>query len=296
MRPYVFTAIAATVITAATMHPVMPGATPSSVMLADEELVYEVSWSMFKLGKIRVKLFPARSDGSVYSSVAYTDSYDLPFVDFHAISTSEMDSTLFSEGSSLFEKRDTNWFRQVYTFDPATRVYVTENAYVKDVRSEPQVQPKCDTLRLPYTRFQDGTSILYFARARVHAQQAVAVPTLVRGKAGRTNFYFPGMRTRESIDAVSYPIRVIEFEGKAEFEGIFGLTGDFTGWFSDDEAAVPIKAKLKVLLGSVWLELKEWKRGNWVPRKPTNKLHCKFLPQRERIPSTMFGEMFEYSR
>ena len=255
------------VIALATIFPASPPGNPSSVMLSDEELVYEVSWSIFKLGRIRVKLSATPSQGSVYSAVAYSDSYDLPFVDFHAYSTSEMDSSLFSYGSSLFEKRDTNWFRQIYTFDPATKVYVTENAFVKDVRSTPQQKPTYDTLRLPYTRFQDGTSILYFARARVHDQRAIAVPTLVRGKAGKTNFYFPGESTSETIDAVSYPIKVIEFEGKAEFEGIFGLTGDFTGWFSDDNAAVPIKAKMKVLLGSVWLELKEWKRGNWLPPK-----------------------------
>jgi hypothetical protein len=263
---FLFLTIVSTVVLTLAVRPVPP-ATAASVMLADEELVYEVSWSMFKLGKIRIKLAPNPSKGSVYTAAAYSDSYDLPFIDFHAISTSEMDSSLFSYGASLFEKRDTNWLRQVYTFDPATQVYVTENAFVKDVRSSPQRPPQCDSLRLPYTRFQDGTSILYFARARVHDQRAVAVPTLVRGKAGKTNFYFPGERTTETIDAVSYPIRVIEFEGKAEFEGIFGLTGDFTGWFSDDNAAVPIKAKMKVLLGSVWIELKEWKRGNWLPPK-----------------------------
>jgi hypothetical protein len=259
--------IVAAAVCALTPLPVSPPSPPSTVMMPGEELVYEVSWSMFKLGRIRVKVSPVPSKGSVYSAVAFSDSYDLPFVDFHAFSTSEMDSSLFSYGSTLFEKRDSDWFRQVYTFSPSTGVYVTESAFVRDVQSRPQQPPKNDTLQLPYTRFQDGTSILYFARARVHEQRAIGVPTLVRGKAGKTNFYFPGERTTETIDAVSYPIKVIQFEGKAEFEGIFGLTGDFTGWFSDDDAAVPIKAKMKVLLGNIWLELKEWKRGSWLPPK-----------------------------
>jgi hypothetical protein len=43
------------------------------------------------------------------------------------------------------------------------------------------------------------------------------------------------------------------------------MTGEFTGWFSDDEAAVPIKGKLNVLLGSVTVELIQWKRDSWSP-------------------------------
>ncbi len=238
----------------------------SGVMQPGEELIYEVSWGFFKLGKVRVVTHPAPLEkGSAFSAAAYSDSYKLPFVDFHAISTSEMDSSLFSYGSSLFEKKEKNWFRQIYYFNTATRTFVTENATVQKPESPPMAPPVYDTLRVSFNRFQDGTSILYFARARVHSGVAVRVPTFVRGKAGYTNFYLPTQKTSVSIDAVPYPIKAVELEGKAEFEGIFGLTGEFTGWFSDDAAAVPLKAKMKVILGSITIELKEWKRAGWSP-------------------------------
>jgi hypothetical protein len=72
-------------------------------------------------------------------------------------------------------------------------------------------------------------------------------------------------KTSCEIDAVEYPIDTIEFDGRAEFVGIFGLTGGFSGWFSNDEAAIPIVAKMKVILGSVRVELKRWNRPGWVP-------------------------------
>ena len=62
-----------------------------------------------------------------------------------------------------------------------------------------------------------------------------------------------------------YPVRVLEVEGSANAVGVYGMTGDFTGWFSDDEAAVLIKGRLKVLLGSVTVELIQWDRKE---RKP----------------------------
>jgi hypothetical protein len=64
---------------------------------------------------------------------------------------------------------------------------------------------------------------------------------------------------------VEYPVDVVKFEGVAEFKGIFGLTGEFTGWFSNDDARVPIKANMEVIIGSVTIELMQWKRAGWLP-------------------------------
>jgi hypothetical protein len=64
---------------------------------------------------------------------------------------------------------------------------------------------------------------------------------------------------------VDSPVRVIEVEGTTTVEGIYGMTGGFRGWFSDDSAAVPIKGRLKVLLGEVEIELTTWNRKGWNP-------------------------------
>ena len=55
-----------------------------------------------------------------------------------------------------------------------------------------------------------------------------------------------------------------------DFISIFGLTGYFEGWFSNDEASIPIVAKMKVLIGNITLELKSWKREGWIPPKYKN--------------------------
>jgi hypothetical protein len=64
---------------------------------------------------------------------------------------------------------------------------------------------------------------------------------------------------------VDYPVDVVHFDGNMDFVGIFGLTGGFEGWFSNDEARVPILAKMKVLIGSVTVELMKWTRPGWNP-------------------------------
>jgi hypothetical protein len=76
---------------------------------------------------------------------------------------------------------------------------------------------------------------------------------------------FDGARTKEEIEAVPYPVDVLHFEGEAKFVGVFGLTGGFEGWFSNDAARVPVLAKMKVLIGNIRIELVSWKRTGWTP-------------------------------
>jgi len=48
---------------------------------------------------------------------------------------------------------------------------------------------------------------------------------------------------------------------------VFGLTGGFSGQFSNDNARIPIIARMNVILGSIKVELKSWKREGWRPPK-----------------------------
>lgn len=47
-------------------------------------------------------------------------------------------------------------------------------------------------------------------------------------------------------------------------KGIAGITGPFKGWFAADKQRVPLKAELKVFVGSVKVELEDWK--GWEPK------------------------------
>jgi hypothetical protein len=234
---------------------------PGPAVLSDgEELVYEVSWTVFKLGTIRLW---SRPD---LSAEAHIDSYeDLPFVDLHSIHTTRMDPQFFSRASAALELKENGWWGLEYTYDlPDRRVFVAETMRAAP-DSAPSQRSPLDTIALADTSFVDGLAIAYYPRRFVQTGQTVEVPTLLYGKLGMTTFHFPAKPTSISIDAVDDPVRVREVEGSTSVVGIFGMTGAFTGWFSDDAAAVPIKGTLKVLLGTVDIELVSWKRSGWSP-------------------------------
>jgi Protein of unknown function (DUF3108) len=240
----------------------------STVMCPGEDLVYEVSWWVFKLGQARLKTLDSKMvEGRLqHSAAAFIDSYEgLPFVDLHAIDYTDMDSALFSRGYRALEKKSGEWQLEQGKYDANQKSLIIERAMQKDLKSPPYTPSTFDTLRLDKAAFQDGLSILYYARGSARAVGDKAVLTVVYGKEGTTHFHFAQKRTTEDIEGVQGSVRAVELDGKAEFEGIYGLTGDFKGWFSDDAAAVPLKAEMKVILGSISIELKKWRRTGWEP-------------------------------
>lgn len=237
---------------------------PSSHVLREgEELTYNVRYGPFDLGSVRIKtLSRSQAQASVrYECKALIDSYPkVPFVDLHAVFESILDTAFFSHRFIGKLKQDDRWDFSRYLFD-----YPRHLAYLEKGEHDTAVT-KRDTVSVD-AAFQDGLSLFFYARDQLFSGKTVDVPTMINEQKVNTRIEFLGKRDGVEIDAVDYPVDVVGFEGHAEFVGIFGLTGGFEGWFSNDEARVPIMAKMKVIIGSVTIELMQWKRQGWTPPK-----------------------------
>ena len=108
---------------------------------------------------------------------------------------------------------------------------------------------------------------MYYARAHCKQVRQESVAIFFDEKSYVTRFNFMNKIGSKEIDAVPYPIETVEFDGNADFTGIFGLTGYFRGFFSNDAASIPIVARMKVILGSINIELMKWSRPGWIPPK-----------------------------
>jgi hypothetical protein len=226
-----------------------------------EELVYNVRYAFFNLGQIRIKtVSKTMPDGrpSVLTR-AFIDSYrGIPFVDLHAIFESAIDEQMFSRRFMGRIKQDNIWDFSRYEFQ------YDRNRVIVEMGERDTVVAKRETIAVK-SPYQDGLSLFFLARDGLFSGKRVDAPTMIKEKQVNTVIAFSDKRTSVEIDAVEYPVDVAQFDGTMEFTGIFGLTGDFEGWFSNDEARIPILAKMKVLIGSVTIELMDWKRPGWVP-------------------------------
>jgi hypothetical protein len=232
----------------------------SAILAAEEECIYEVRWSLVKLGTIRVRTHPD------LHAEAYIDSYDgLPFVNLHSIASCLMDSSLYCRESRMLEKKDNGWWGLEYHLDSESNSIRVDEFQQTAPNAQPTTRTVKDTIPLKDSAFIDGLSIGIFPRRFVRTSQNVVVPTILYGKLGTTTYNFRREIASVDISALDRPVRAVNVKGYTDARGIFGLSGDYEAWFSDDSIGVPIKAKVKVLLGSVTLELTEWNRNGWNP-------------------------------
>ena len=226
-------------------------------LYAGEDLTYEVSWSFIKIGTIRTKVIEIKKHNDDYriKTAVYIDSYSgLPFVNLHAIFETEMDKNCFSNFFVSKTKDGSTWWVTRYLFDRINNKLFVEYGRTNNKNSVEFKIEKIDTVDIQ-EKTQDGLSLLFFARANIRKGSEMRVPTMFNSTKGLTILNFYRKRTNVEIDAVEYPVDVIEFDGQALFKGIFGLTGPFKGWFSNDSAQIPIRAKMNVILGSIDIKL-----------------------------------------
>ena len=229
-------------------------------LFVGEDLTYIVKYAFLNLGEVRFQVLEKTklNNISVYKTIAYIDSYpDLPFVSLHQIYESYIDSSLFP----------LKFFAKIFDDDT---VFINYN-FIGNSKIEMQKGKFGDSkLWLDSTvsvkkRMQDGLSILFYTRMNFGKDQQLLVPCFVNEKEETATLNFYKDPEPVSLEAVDYDIDCLYLDGHTDFVSVYGLTGNFEGWFSNDEFAVPIRAKMNVIIGSVNLELIKWNDKLWNP-------------------------------
>jgi hypothetical protein len=236
-----------------------------SIIREGEVLQYKVKWTFFRLGTVTIKTVrdsSCRDAGDIKVIMTVESNPDLSFIwirEFNEciVDTRTIDSKVFHARHRNGETYTEIW----HVVDrPEHRTYyrVMDKNTGHDLTS--------DTLQ-GVESFVEGPSLFLIARCLSQSSGTNNVPTLVGGKLSTTELTFSTGKELIDIGAVGSPVRVRKFVGMAHWKGgtEAGLEGEFAGWISDDDAAVPIAAEVKVLIGSIRLELESWSRTGWGP-------------------------------
>jgi len=229
-------------------------------LFVGEDLTYIVTYAFFNLGEVRLKVLEKTKINSttVYKTIAYIDSYpDLPFASLHQIYESYIDSSLFPLKFFAEIFGDDTVFVE-YNFRERSRISLKKGKYNGS-------RLWLDSTTYISHRMQDGLSLLFYARMNFGKNQTLSVPCFVNEKEETTTINFYTEPEPVSIEAVDYEIDCLFLDGRTDFVSVYGLTGDFEGWFSNDNFSVPIRAKMNVIIGSINLELIKWNEKLWNP-------------------------------
>jgi hypothetical protein len=227
-----------------------------------EELYYEVYYSFINIGW--AKFNTKRLDKDLYLCTAILRSNDaLPFVTVNFEFTSEIQVINNNIRPLRFESKE---IKEGKT-SVLTYLFHYDSAYADIIKIGFDNQLEYEKRINLNSVFQDGLSIFYYARYNFFRDYRVDVPVLFNQDSTSFEINFNTEKKDVEIGAVDYDISSLLLEGFTNYQLVFGLTGEFSGWFSNDGARIPVKAKLKVKIGSVTLELRSWKRTNWNPPK-----------------------------
>ncbi|MGE5350554.1 MAG: DUF3108 domain-containing protein [Acidobacteriota bacterium] len=242
----------------------LPGQYIPKEMHPGEDITYVVSYGFLKFGEVRLLILDQKEKNGVtyYRTKAYIDSYNgIPFVNLHQIYESNFDSNLYSDYFRATEKEKDYIKFTEYFFD-----YNKKSVHVKKGKYKPYEIWADSTTRVD-NFYQDGLSLFYYARMNTGQKKNVNVPCFVTEEFVYTKINFYDKIENTSVHAVDYDIASVRLDGHTDFVSIFGLTGNFEGWFTNDKYAVPTIAKMKVIIGNVTLELKSYKIAGWKPPK-----------------------------
>jgi hypothetical protein len=236
---------------------------PLGVFVPGERLEYKVKWLFFRLGTIVVTSDPLPGPSGKYrTSITLESNPDLFFISIHNRYEAVVNTDpVRCESFWSVEIDDEDTLMTSYTFaEPMKQVVMRQSILPADSVLKEEVMDSVD-------RFFDGASLFFFSRTLSHKDTSLSVPTLVEFNLFSTDLTVTTTITPISIGALDGEIRTRELFGRAHFEGstFGGFSGDFRGWFSDDAAAVPIRAEMSITLGTVSVELERWIRAGWQP-------------------------------
>ncbi|CUT00118.1 DUF3108 domain-containing protein [Candidatus Chrysopegis kryptomonas] len=236
---------------------------------SSEYLEYDVYWKFLNLGKIRV-ITKVEGD-SIYSWIQVKSNPYIFFVNVdYAFESKFHKDSLYDAILFVYEMKDgiplKTAFERNREYLVARQVDV-RNGNLKGERSI--IYP--DRYYQGITAFfvarkLCGTGVVVYLPLLFATEEKVEFPPFVV-RVEKVKFDFSERREDVKVNSFDSEIRTIKFSGYAPFvsKELAGITGEFSGWLSDDWARVPIKATFNTFLGVVRLELSKWEKSGWNP-------------------------------
>jgi hypothetical protein len=227
---------------------------------AGEELTYKVKWSIFRLGTLRLLVDDTLyiHDDLIYHVRFIMDSNPLLFfIDHHSVFESyfsdRFDGVLFRFG----EKINGIPYDAEYRFDYADSLIFVELTDGRD--STHQIRTT-----IPFDEnVHDGTAFLYYLRFHAGEMKKDTIQFLSNDHIEKALVRFNHRLYPISVSSLNRTISCYYLDGRIFTKTVADLTGYFQAWISTDRQRVPVKARLKVFLGYVTIELEAWKM--WQP-------------------------------
>lgn len=217
-----------------------------------ERLSYRVTWSLFRLGTLNLHVADssATPDGAEYRiDLAIDSNPTLFFLNRHYRYFCTIGDDFRVRRLEYLDEEEGSIYRAAYSFDNDAH---SVSVVMTDTSDTSKVIRKTVYYK---DRLYDGLSLIYYVRQHVEHTGIDTVQYVADDGFADMVIDYRGPGKPVRVRALEGKTDTYEIAGMVFDKGIAGLSGPFRGWFSRDARRLPLKAALKVFIGSVWLEL-----------------------------------------
>ncbi len=244
------------------------GKPESAAATAQDSLTRQVSNDAFGLGE-RLKFsigYGPITAGTAYLEVSDTNTYNGNIcyrITSHTTSNGFFDN-FYKVRDTILSQLDVDGLFSRYFFKA-----LHEGSYhsSREIVLEPRHQralfrkgtDKPDTVSLlPFAN--DELSVLYYARTQpLKVGTSIHVPAMSGDTSQMIEVRVIG---RETVEVPAGEFKCIVVEPMLIAAGVFKQEGEIKVWLTDDRLRMPVLMKSKILVGSIYAELEEYKLGN----------------------------------
>jgi hypothetical protein len=212
-----------------------------------EILSYKVKWGFIRIGTVEIS--------QRIMNLSYSSLY---LVQLRAKSSTFkvfLDADSPTSMSFVMEEDKQNGNVKAYLYDKQNHLVL-----MKTWQNKRLVQ---NTALSYQDAYYDLLDLMMMMRCLSESGASITLPTIVDSGIKKTYLTFSDDVKNIKVAAVERTIQARQVKGVAGWKAWGGLSGPFEGWFSDDEAAIPLKIQLRVSLGSITLELERVHRPDW---------------------------------
>lgn len=220
-----------------------------------EIFTYEVRYSFFKLGEVKVEIVAdtlLNGSKSWHLRSIITSNSGIPFVG----EEENHYNSLFSVNNDAFQVQKF-WTDNVDEEEYKDSEYIFDRQQQK-VYAYEMDQPR-DTLALEEPA-SSGHIIFYMGRLTAGTDSVLKMPIYLNSEKKYMTITHTTKTEMREYDAFSEEVETYYSKGKTDIDGPFGFSGEFESWYLTDDLRVPVEARVKVWLGNAKIRLIEYKK------------------------------------
>lgn len=224
----------------------------------DERLQYTVTYLGIRIGTVEIlnKMTednPLEIDETLITLRTFSG---VPFLSVYTEFYSRRGADGFFTKSTTFDRERSKWaYYNAERNEFSTDIIVNRGFLDRDNGDIYDVE--IDTLQ-PVSNVHDALTFLSILRDSAHTGRPYDLDILIDRSVENISIDSPEGKEKIEVRAFSNKTEAYHINGVIEFTAIHGLSRRYEAWISSDDNRIPLKARVRIAIGSVKMELEEY--------------------------------------